>query len=143
MLEEWVVRLREGHGPAYLKEAARRLGLGNQKFEFHMCVELPDYPLARDWMRWYTSPEKGERSGGRTRHADITGTVVGQACGVEGHLSFVDPPRPPLSLVEWNVGWRGRTPKWRSRRAEEPAGTVAEWRAQRARSVNRRNAWEG
>ena len=48
MPDEWVVRLREGHSPAYLKEVAMRLGLGNQKVEFHVCVELPDYPLARD-----------------------------------------------------------------------------------------------
>ena len=41
-----------------MKKVARRLGLTNQKIEFHVCVELPDYPFAREWMQWYTSPTR-------------------------------------------------------------------------------------
>ena len=58
MPDEWVVRLREGHCPAVKRKVARRLGLMIQEIEFHMCVELPDYPLAREWMQWYTSPTR-------------------------------------------------------------------------------------
>ena len=58
MPEAWWERLVEGHSPSCVDQVARELGLSPQEVEFHVCLELPDPPLAREWMTWYTDPAR-------------------------------------------------------------------------------------
>ena len=45
-------------------ETYERLGLTRDaKVGGYVCIELPDFPIARDWMLWYTSKSHGDDVG--------------------------------------------------------------------------------
>ena len=42
-------------------ETYERLGLTRDaKVKGYVCIELPDFPIAREWMAWYTSQQSRE-----------------------------------------------------------------------------------
>ena len=57
MPDAWRRRLAEGHSPEAKQMVAAELGTEVTNVEFRVGLELPDVPLAREWMQWYTSSD--------------------------------------------------------------------------------------
>ena len=57
MPDVWRRRLAEGHSRAARQMVATELGTEETNVEFRVGMELPDVPLAREWMQWYTSSD--------------------------------------------------------------------------------------
>ena len=113
MPEEWVVKLREGKSLESMNklESGAAIRADESEDVIPRVRGASGLPVSSGMDAMVHQPGEGECPGGRARHADVTRPMVGQARGGDGHLAVVDSQRPPLSLVERNVGRRRRAPE--------------------------------